>query len=238
MKYFNVYLLFYLNKAKINQKGTTPIMVRITVAGERYQFASGLRIEPKKWLNGKKITKDKVANQSLDSRKTELLQIAGSLRVQGKLNIAEFRKVLRPIPEEATYIQDIIKKYSVVAIKKNADSLRFFKNLSLFFSEQKIKYITEITEHKINLLMEWLTEVKGVRNLEYKVKHWNYLSLAINHAKKQRIIKENPLDFLDKPKFKRKPKKFTLTKKQVNQLKTKEIQSESLSKVRDLFLFQ
>jgi len=42
-------VLFYLNKSKINKKGTCPIYCRITLQKKRKQFSSGQFVEPKFW---------------------------------------------------------------------------------------------------------------------------------------------------------------------------------------------
>src|SRR5690606_30411856 len=42
-------ILFYLNKTKINKKGTCPIYCRITCQKKRKQFSSGQFVNPKSW---------------------------------------------------------------------------------------------------------------------------------------------------------------------------------------------
>ena len=42
-------VLFYLNKAKMNQKGTCPLYCRITFLKKRKQFSTGLFLSPSTW---------------------------------------------------------------------------------------------------------------------------------------------------------------------------------------------
>ncbi len=45
----NLLVLFYLNKAKLNQKGTCPIYCRITYLKKRRQFSTGEFVKPSAW---------------------------------------------------------------------------------------------------------------------------------------------------------------------------------------------
>jgi hypothetical protein len=48
-----LYLLFWLRKAKANSKGTTPIFLRITVGGSRAEISTGKLIAPNLWNSDK-----------------------------------------------------------------------------------------------------------------------------------------------------------------------------------------
>jgi integrase/recombinase XerD len=49
MKQQTMTVLFYLNKAKTNQKGVCPIYCRITFLKKRKQFSTGQFVNPKHW---------------------------------------------------------------------------------------------------------------------------------------------------------------------------------------------
>ena len=49
MKQQTMSILFYLNKAKTNQKGVCPIYCRITFLKKRKQFSTGQFVIPKQW---------------------------------------------------------------------------------------------------------------------------------------------------------------------------------------------
>jgi hypothetical protein len=62
----NIIVLFYLNRAKTNQKGICPIYCRITYLKSRKQFSTGDFINPSEW-NSKhqKAGFNTIANQNL-----------------------------------------------------------------------------------------------------------------------------------------------------------------------------
>ncbi|MCM4172465.1 site-specific integrase [Arenibacter sp. TNZ] len=63
----NLIVLFYLNKAKTNQKGKCPIYCRITYEKNRKQFSTGLFLNPKQWNSKKQyVTPESSSGQHLN----------------------------------------------------------------------------------------------------------------------------------------------------------------------------
>jgi len=50
-------ILFWLNKSKTTSKGLTPIMMRITINGDRINFTTSITIEEKAWNKDKQAIK-------------------------------------------------------------------------------------------------------------------------------------------------------------------------------------
>lgn len=46
---YDLNVLFFLRKKKMDKKGFVPIYLRITVNGERVELSINRKIEPKKW---------------------------------------------------------------------------------------------------------------------------------------------------------------------------------------------
>ncbi|HEU4472934.1 MAG TPA: Arm DNA-binding domain-containing protein [Flavisolibacter sp.] len=46
-------VLFWLYKSKVSKKGLTPIMMRITLKGERINFPTQISVEEKQWDKGR-----------------------------------------------------------------------------------------------------------------------------------------------------------------------------------------
>lgn len=44
-----IYLRFHIKKSKINRKGLTPVMMRVTLEGKRSEINIGRNVEPDKW---------------------------------------------------------------------------------------------------------------------------------------------------------------------------------------------
>lgn len=117
----NLLVLFYLNKAKTNQKGTCPIYCRITYLKERKQFSTGEFINPLDW-NAKK---QKSISKSIENEQLNLqLQIIAAnikkeylkLQLTGKdfnVNDIFLHYIGKPIKEEAyviIYFQEYLAK--------------------------------------------------------------------------------------------------------------------------------
>lgn len=84
----NLLILFYLNKSKINQKGTCPIYCRITFLKKRKQFATGEFINPSNW-NAKQ---QRAISNSIESRQlnTQLQIITANIKKEYlKLQLSE-----------------------------------------------------------------------------------------------------------------------------------------------------
>lgn len=58
-----IYLRFHIKKSKINKKGVTPVMMRVTFLGKRSEINIGRNVEPDKW-NAKT---EKMMGRSLDA---------------------------------------------------------------------------------------------------------------------------------------------------------------------------
>ena len=74
----NVCILFYLQKARINKKGTCPIRCRITYLRKRKEFGTGEFVKPTEWnpKQQKAISKS-IASQQLN---TQLQIIEGNIK--------------------------------------------------------------------------------------------------------------------------------------------------------------
>ena len=74
----NLIILFYLNRAKTNQKGVCPIYCRITYLYKRKQFSTGQFVNPSHWNSKQQqVVKSNVANQQVN---LQLELIANEIR--------------------------------------------------------------------------------------------------------------------------------------------------------------
>lgn len=74
----NLIILFYLNRAKTNQKGVCPIYCRLTYALKRKQFSTGQMISPANWNT--KLQKSMVKGVSGDQVNLQLELIKNAIR--------------------------------------------------------------------------------------------------------------------------------------------------------------
>ncbi|WP_261376495.1 Arm DNA-binding domain-containing protein [Gillisia sp. Hel_I_86] len=45
----SIYLRFYIKKSKLNKKGLTPILMRVTMDSKRSEINIGRSVDPEKW---------------------------------------------------------------------------------------------------------------------------------------------------------------------------------------------
>ena len=235
MKIFNMYLLLWIKKQKLNAAGTAPIILRITINGVRFQFSTGLRIKPQNWNDKTKRHKtNKILNAELDSIIIEIKQIAASLRLQNNLSIETIKNYLKPPPKEKTVL-DILTEYKKRCTDKetNYTNDRYFKNLVNFCEAKNIKTVKDFNS---SFYLDLSDHLKGIniKSGEYIKGHFKYLRAALLNAK----INETALNTAVIPILKKVNIKFTLTKKEVKQVKNYTPECSKMQKVKDLFLFQ
>mgnify|MGYP003681238088 CR=1 FL=1 len=122
----NLIVLFYLNKAKTNQKGTRPIYCRITYLKRRKQFSTGEFINPFEWnANKQKGSSKSIANQQIN--------------LQLKIITANIKKAylqLQLAGDEFT-VEDIFNNYIGKPDNKEYGVIKYFKE----FLEKKKKLV-------------------------------------------------------------------------------------------------
>lgn len=122
MKTENLTVLFYLNKAKINQKGYCTIYCRITYKKERKQFSTGNSIPPNDWNSKKQLAESKQNDyKSLNGRlsllKQEINNIHFKLQIERSIiNISEIINLL-------FYKEEIANKNVISYLKNDLNKL-------------------------------------------------------------------------------------------------------------------
>ena len=122
----NVSILFYLQKVRINKKGTCPIRCRITYMRKRKEFATGEFVNPKDWNSKEqKAMPYSIKNQQLN---TQLQIIAAKIKKEYlKLQLSEI---------EFT-VEDIFQHYLGRPARQETYLIAYFKE----FLEKKKKLI-------------------------------------------------------------------------------------------------
>lgn len=122
----NVSILFYLQKVRINKKGTCPIRCRITYLGKRKEFATGEFVNPTMWdSKQQKPTSYSTENQQLN---TQLQIIVVKIK-------REFLKL--QLSETEFTAEDIFKHFMGEPTRQETFLISYFKE----FLEKKKKLI-------------------------------------------------------------------------------------------------
>ena len=116
----NLIVLFYLNRAKINQKGICPIYCRITYLKKRKQFSTGESINPLEWnAKNQKVSSKSIANQQINLQ-LEIITV----------NIKKAHLQLQMM-DGAFGVVEIFAKYLGKTEKKNEHVISYFEKFLL-----------------------------------------------------------------------------------------------------------
>ena len=123
MKQKNLIILFYLNRAKMNQKGVCPIYCRITYLKRRKQFSTGEFINPNDW-------------NSKQQKATSITIQSQQINLQLDILTTNIKKAYLKIQVDGTEfsVEDIFNNYIGKAIEKEVMVLEYFVE---FLSKKK-----------------------------------------------------------------------------------------------------
>jgi site-specific recombinase XerD len=247
-----VNLHFYAKSTKANAKGQFPIYVRLTVDGNRTEFSTKKFIEPSRWSSEASKVKGtteeaRSINSYLDVLKSRVLDIQMELIHKNQnLSIVNFKELLFGSEEKQRMLVPIFqdhnnkikelvgKEYAPGTLERYTTSLKH----TIDFLEWKYK-ISDVEISKINhaFITDYEFYLRSVRNCSNNTA----VKYIKNFSKIIKICLAN--DWLDKNPFanyKAKVKEVErvyLTEDEIQTIINKEIKSERLSLVRDIFLF-
>jgi len=248
----NFSLLFYLKKQKNYQKGPAPIYLRITVTGKRVEMATGRECEPERWNShaGRGIgTKEeiKVLNSYLD-----LLQhnvkvahqtlIEADHRITAETIRNKFQGKTEKPHSLITIFKEHNKKIEALIGKEYTKGTLSRYQTSLKHTQDFLKWKYNLTDIDIKLIDHaFITEyefyLRSTRkcNNNSAVKYIKNFGKIIRICLANRWLTYNP--FLN---YKNKIKtvdRVYLTTGELQELANKNMATERLTQVRDIFLF-
>ena len=245
-------VLFYLRKSKVNSQGLMPIYQRITIEGERFDISTGHFVEEMKW--GTEMGKMKgnseearTINSRLDLLKNKVYEIEKRLFMgEIKINLENFKneylgkkardRYLMPIFEEHNRkIKELVgQEYAPGTLERYETSLKHTKNFLLW------KYnISDISIEKIDysFIMEYEFYLRSVRKCANNtaVKYIKNFHKIINICLANGWLTKDPFANY-KSKVKEVIREY-LTEREIQDLMEKELVSDRLELVRDIFIF-
>lgn len=225
---------------------TNPASVELEVYVDRKKrkyINTGVKLYPKEWRKStgevNSCRSDYLElNDQLQAFKRKTLELVTKMIEEGNFDLNALPSMLEAeITQQDTFIayaKDIAKrrfKSITQGTRKHYDV--FFKFLD---SWHKIVYFSDITERSIQKMDDEL-ESRGLK----KCTRWNYHKLMksfIIQAMDDGLIKKNPYSRLDIKRGNESGLTRFLTPEEFHRLESCIIPTESLQKVRDLFVFQ
>ena len=247
-----VTLHFYAKSTKANGNGLLPIYVRLTIEGKRFEYSTKKFIEPSKWsteLSKMKGNSEEARsiNNLLDFTRNRINEIQFELLKDGiSLNIDEFKnrllgikereRLLIPIfTEHNRKIKELVgSEYAPGTLERYETSLKHTKD----FLQWKYR-VSDIDIEKID--HAFITEYEFYLRTERKCANNTAVKYIKNYHKIINICLAN--GWLTKDPFanyKSKVKEVIreyLTEKEIQDLMEKELVSDHLELVRDIFIF-
>lgn len=248
---FNV--LFFVRRTKTVKSGETPIMLRITIAGQLAEVQLKRTVKPEQWNQKKERCTGKDAasleiNRYLESVKLRLFDIHRTMEQEDKLiNPYEIkRKFLGLDNEHKLFFQvfqehndkcrELIgKDYAKVTVSRFDTCLKYFREMALKKYHMKDIPLKELTHAIIQDYIHFLKTEKDLQE-NTLIRYMKAVKKITNLAIANDWMSKNPFSNIrfHEPEV----HKDFLTKEELNTLWKKTFEIPRMELVRDAFLFQ
>lgn len=231
----------YNRKGKATKTSPAVVELRITADKARKYISTGVKLLPKEWSNGSVVgRKDwKELNDQLQIIKKKCSEIINRMMDEGSLDINAIPSLLKGsiVQQQGTFI-DYAKEVAKRKMNSLAEGTKKRYEVVFRFLEEwnGIVHFADVTERNIMLMDEELKN-RGLKECS----RWNYHKLVkcfVSHAIDDGLLKKNPYSRLDIKKGESDGLKRYLTPTEFHRFESCILPSESLRKVRDLFVFQ
>lgn len=245
-------ILFLLRTSQLSKDGLATLMIRITISGSIVEFSSKLRIKPSLWNNGARRVngKSKYAtdmNHTIDTIRARLLN--SYLELFDKDGIVTPRKLRnyflgieeskysllslfnKKITQKGRLINTAISKETYGKYVCTRDKIKSF--LKSYYKVEDITMRDVNYDFIVNYEIYLRSEGKCGHNTT--VRHLRYLKQVTSDAIKCKYISFDPFNEIRLTSQKGNREYLTLT--ELINIASKEMQSETLKEMRDIFIF-
>lgn len=243
MNYSIPRLSFVYNRLnRLSKKGTAPIELRVTYNRKQRYLGTGISISPKQWKNGHiiKTPEASLLNQELDKFILDVRQAILNMEKQGDINIFRLPQELERMKNGGiSFLEFCNKRASVRKYNKSKDSQeRYNRFIRLFTAYGKIKSFSDITDESILDYDKYL-EAKGMKPNSKWCNYHRFLNSFIIDAIDAGLLKRNPYKWINICKGNDSNSlQKCLTPEEFQKIRYAKLSTESLQKVRDVFVFQ
>ncbi len=249
---YNIKLLFWLYKSKVNSKGFAPIFLRITINKQRTEIATGQYIQPKYWNSKKGVVKPTCSvsaeiNKALGLLKnnaiivqTDLLEKGMTItpevikyRLSGK-NI-DAKTLLQAFEYHNTKLKQQLGREVSKATYTKYNTL--YRKVVAFLNKEYKRDDIYLQELNHQFVTEFELFLKTVENISHNptIKYIQFLKKIINMSIANSWLDRNPFQNI-KCRLQEMERGY-LTEEELRKIEHKEIANERLSRVRDMFIF-
>ena len=227
-------------KASATQKAV--VEVRISYDRKQKYISTGIWLYPNQWKNGKIVNCDNIVyiSRALDALLTKIRNILLDMVQENHVDIFSIPERLRMLEnKEVSFIEFCRQRAAIRKYGKEKDSQeRYDRFLKSFREWGKIEVFEEITEANIILYDKHLAG-KKMKEVSKWHNYHRFLNSFISDAINEGLLKKNPYKWVNISKGQESSGlDKCLTPKEFYRLKDAEMPTESLERVRDVFVFQ
>ena len=246
-------ILFVAQKGKLKANGKAPVLARVTINGEMIHLATRMDVEPDRWIGKEcrtlgKTAEDKYVNEMLEKYRTIIRNKYDDLFFKGEvITASRLKSLLTSKNEEVKKLLQLFDEfnndYSKLVGKETSQKtytryLLARRRLAEFMmAKYNVKDIllSEINKKFINDFYIYLRTVDGHNGHNYHMKMIQRFRTVFKVAKDNGWVTTDPFG-----NFKMKMEEThrdCLTIEELTTLMEKQLVSERLCKVRDIFVF-
>jgi len=245
-------ILYWFNRARTNKKQTAPIMMRMTLDGQRLNLSTQIEIQEKQWdINGQRVKgTDELAvkyNQYLANLKAKVWDIYNEcLKGDIPVTLQMVRDKLQGKDKETYSLMDAVDYYidhlkarvgndiSSATVQKYETCKR---KLTAYMAHARLGEDVLLQDLNYQFIQEFDLYMRSVQQLHNNgvVKNMQQLRRIMTVAVQNEWINKDP--FI---KYKCKlaePKRIFLTAEELKRMEEKVFTNERLQRVRDVFIF-
>ena len=216
--------------------------MRITYNYKQKIISTGIKLYSTQWKNGKIVNCPDIMqiSQTLDKMLSDVRQIILRMLQEGKVDINAIPKELEKLNQpKISFLEFCDQRATIRKYGKKTDSQeRYNRFIRLFTAWGKIKEFEEINDKNIIAYDKYL-ESTGLKPYSKWNNYHRFLNSFILDAIDEGYLKRNPYKWVNIDKQKNtKGIERCLTPEEFRQIKTAKLPTESLDKVRDVFIFQ
>jgi site-specific recombinase XerD len=234
--------LIYNRYKKASSTKKAVVEIRVTYNYQQKYISTGIWLYPHQWNKGKIINCEDILqiNQTLEKLVDNVKQAIHLMIQEGNINIRNIPSIIESMQnKEITFLDFCKQRATIRKYGKNKDTQeRYDRFLRHFESWGKIKNFSDIRDDKIISYDEHLKS-SGMKPYSKWNNYHRFLNGFIADAIDEGLVQRNPYKWLHIEKDKQ---SFgidkCLTPQEFNKLRFAQMPTESIERVRDLFIFQ
>ena len=218
------------------------VEIRICHNYKQKFISTGIRLNSTQWKNGRIVNCPDILqiSKTLDKLLSDVRQVLYAMLDEGTLDISEVSRRLEMLYANKTDFLEYCNQRAVIRkYRKKKDSQeRYDRFIRLFREWGKIKSFEDINERSIISYDLYLLK-KGMKPYSKWNNYHRFLNSFIIDAVNDGLLRKNPYKWVNIEKEKNSSSiNRCLTSFEFEQIRKAKMPTESMSKVRDLFVFQ